>query len=106
MSEVTFEAATGRRWKRYPEYRPSGLEWLPQLPIHWPVKRLKYVGSFCGGGTPAKDNLDYWNGDIPWVSPKDMKARRVSDSEDHITPSGLENSSTRMVPPDSVLIVA
>ncbi len=106
MSTTTLDTQTVRRWTRYPEYRPSEASWLPTLPTHWQTKRLKYLGLFAGGGTPAKENPDYWNGDIPWVSPKDIKGSRVLDSEDHITASGLENSSTRLIPIDSVLIVA
>jgi hypothetical protein len=105
VSTASLDPTTVRRWKRYPEYRAGDSAWLPALPPHWGLKRLKYLGRFVGGGTPAKENLDYWNGDIPWVSPKDMKGPRVSDSEDHITQAGLEGSSTRLVPARSVLIV-
>ena len=42
------------------------------------------------GGTPSKSCQDYWNGDIPWVSPKDMKSFEIYDSQDHITRKALE----------------
>jgi type I restriction enzyme S subunit len=45
------------------------------------------------------------NGTIPWVSPKDMKRPIIDDTEDHITLEAIENSSTQLVPPGSVLIV-
>ncbi len=83
----------------------SGVEWLGEIPAHWEVKRLKFIATFFGGGTPSKDNLDYWSGDIPWVSPKDMKRDLIYDTEDHITKTAIVNSSTRLVQPEAVLIV-
>ena len=67
---------------RYPEYKDSGIEWLGEVPAHWTPEKIKYVASFSGGGTPSRDNLAYWNGDIPWVSPKDMKAEQISGTEE------------------------
>jgi len=85
--------------------KDSGVEWLGEIPEHWEVKRLKFIATFFGGGTPSKDNLDYWSGDIPWVSPKDMKRDLIYDTEDHITKTAIVNSSTRLVQPEAVLIV-
>jgi type I restriction enzyme S subunit len=39
--------------------KDSGVEWLGEIPAHWQVKRLKFLVSFYGGGTPSKDNLSY-----------------------------------------------
>jgi type I restriction enzyme S subunit len=90
---------------RYDAYKDSGVEWLGEIPEHWKVVRLKFRSVFKGGGTPSKDNRDYWSGDIPWVSPKDMKVGEVTDTEDHITPTAVKESSTSLVAPGSVLIV-
>ena len=50
------------------------------------IIRLRNVGIWSGGGTPSKANPEYWdNGDIPWVSPKDMKTFELHDSQDKIT---------------------
>ncbi len=47
MTEVTdrFEEARPRRFRPYPEYRESGVEWLGEIPAHWDVKRLKTTAS-------------------------------------------------------------
>jgi len=74
-------------------------------PKHWSKVRLKYACRIFGGGTPAKDRLEYWGGDIPWVSPKDMGTFRLCDSEDHITSEAVSSSATQVVPPGSVLVV-
>ncbi len=93
------------QWRAYPAYKNSGVEWVGEIPEHWEVRRLKFIASFFGGGTPSKENIEYWSGNIPWVSPKDMKAATVCDAEDHITEEAVYNSATRIVPPGSVLIV-
>jgi type I restriction enzyme, S subunit len=93
------------KWKSYPAYKDSGVEWLGKIPEHWEVKRLKFVAKIFGGGTPSKENLDFWSGDIPWVSPKDMKAEIIYDAEDHITEYAIEHSATRLIQPGAVLIV-
>jgi len=93
------------RFRRYPAYKPSGVEWLGEIPAHWEVKRLKRLVQFQGGGTPAKDNLEYWRGDIPWVSPKDMKVPVVAETEDKITAEAVQESATKIIPAGAVLIV-
>src|SRR5258706_2320349 len=93
------------KWKSYPAYKYSGVGWAGEIPEHWTVKRLKFVAKFFGGGTPSKENLDFWSGDIPWVSPKDMKAEIIYDAEDHITEYALQHSATRLIQPGAVLIV-
>lgn len=65
-------------FKRYPEYKDSGVEWLGEVPGHWTVTPLKYVVRFRSGGTPSKDCHAYWEGSIPWASSKDMKSEALS----------------------------
>src|SRR5690606_20579823 len=84
----------------YPAYRSSDRDWLGNIPVHWPLTPLKHLCSFSGGGTPSKENSKYWiGGDIPWVSPKDMKAARISDSFDHVTAQAVAESSTAFIQP-------
>jgi type I restriction enzyme S subunit len=86
--------------------RDSGVEWLGEVPEHWRMEPLKYLCSFSGGGTPSKDNLSYWTGgDIPWVSPKDMKSFWVSDTQDKLTKKAVEESSTNFVEAGAILMV-
>jgi type I restriction enzyme S subunit len=76
------------------------------LPNSWKRTPLKELGEWCGGGTPSKAKPRYWeNGIIPWVSPKDMKKERITDSEDRITEIAVSESTTNLVPAGSVLIV-
>lgn len=59
-----------------------------------------------GGGTPSKAHKEYYeNGDIPWVSSKDMKTDVLTDSQIKINQLGIENSTARLVPVNSVIMV-
>lgn len=85
--------------------KESGVAWLGEIPAHWEAKRLKFVVSTFGGGTPNTGKPEYWNGEIPWVSPKDMKCDFIEATEDYLTEMGVAESATKIVPVDSVLIV-
>lgn len=85
--------------------KDSGIPWLGEVPEHWDVKKLKYIARMVGGSTPFKDNLEFWNGDIPWVSPKDMKADFIHTSKDYITHLGVIDNNLELVPENSTLIV-
>lgn len=85
--------------------KDSGVEWLGQIPAHWEVKPLKYFVTFRSGGTPSKDNLDFWNGDVPWASAKDLKTDVLNDTIDHLTEAALEQGAAARIPAGSVLVL-
>lgn len=77
-----------------------------ELPKGWIIKKLNEIGTWKGGGTPSKSKIEFWeNGDILWVSPKDMKSQKIYDTIDKITNDAIENSSTKLIPKDSILFV-
>lgn len=61
-----------------------------------------------GGGTPKTSVAEYWDGDIPWLSVKDFNNdyRHVYMTEKHITEAGLNNSSTKLLQKDDIIISA
>ena len=75
------------------------------FPQNWRSYKLKELGKITGGGTPSMNNSNYWNGDIVWISPKDFIKRELNDSELKITKMALENSSAKLIPQNSILIV-
>src|SRR5690606_34903064 len=68
--------------------------------------RIKDIGKVVSGSTP-KTNIDrYWEGDIIWVTPKDLSSltgQYLSDSTQKITKSGYDSCSTTLLPENSVL---
>lgn len=79
--------------------------WLSAIPRTWAVQRIKHVVRFAGGGTPSKAVDDYWGGDIPWVSPKDMKTFRITESQDNITEAAVASSACSLIPVGATLMV-
>lgn len=75
------------------------------LPARWLYVPLAELGEWRGGGTPSSSRADFWTGRIPWVSPKDMKVLLVGDAQDHISEAAVKESSVRLVPPGSLLMV-
>lgn len=66
----------------------------------------KVCKEIFGGGTPSKSHPEYYeNGNIPWVSSKDMKSDVIADSQIYINQIGIDNSTARMVPVNSVIMV-
>jgi len=74
----------------------------------WKECKLGDVVELVGGGTPKTTVLDYWNGDIPWLSVVDFNTgnKYVYNTEKTITKKGLENSSTKMLNEGDIIISA
>ena len=74
----------------------------------WAEYKLIELMDLIGGGTPKTSNPDYWNGDIPWISVKDFNGERrfVGKTEKSITQAGLENSSTKILNKNDIIISA
>lgn len=66
---------------------------------------LKSLCQIRHGGTPSKANAAYWEGTIPWISPKDMKSSILTDARDHISPQAVQSSAACVVPEKSILVV-
>ena len=94
--------------KPYQKYKPSGIQWLGDVPQHWEVCRLKdCVSQFISGGTPSTDNPSYWSDDssgTPWVAIGDMtRSYHVQDTVKRITPSGLNSKKLTIIPTGTLL---
>lgn len=76
-----------------------------KLSENWVWVNSGQILDFIGGGTPSKSNKDYWNGNIPWATVKDIKERCLSTTIDTITVEGLKNSSASMASPNELLLI-
>jgi type I restriction enzyme S subunit len=71
----------------------------------FPARPLGKCGKVMGGGTPSKERADFWDGDIPWIAPKEMKSFRIATSSMPITEAAIAESPAKLIPAHSVLFV-
>ena len=72
----------------------------------WTSTTIGALGVVVGGATPSTKHEEYWGGDIPWLSPKDLTSYRyryISYGERSITDEGLRSCSTRLLPAGTVV---
>lgn len=82
---------------------------LGEIPEGWTIKPLSQLINITGGGTPKRSEPNYWNGDIPWFSVKDVPAAGnvfVIDTDEKITEEGLKKSSTKLLKKGTTIITA
>jgi len=73
------------------------------IPEDWEIKNVIDFGSIVTGSTPSTKVKDYWNGNIPWITPTDITSKKdIYDSERKITTKGL--SVIRKLPANSLLV--
>lgn len=93
-------------------YKSSGGEMVfnsdldKRIPLFWKKKKIRdYCLDMKSGGTPQRDNEEYWaTKDIPWLKTSEVANCVIVKSEEYISYSGLKNSSAKLLPINSVLI--
>ena len=71
----------------------------------WPMVAIGEHFTIRGGGTPSKGKAEFWEGEVPWISPKDMKEDFLTDTEDHISELAITSSTTKLIPAGSITCV-
>lgn len=72
----------------------------------WKEVEIQEIGTVVGGSTPSTKKFDFYDGNISWITPKDLSLlteRFISHGERNITELGLKNSSAQLIPKHSVL---
>lgn len=72
----------------------------------WEEKRLGEITDIIGGGTPSTLNESFWNGTINWFTPSEIKSKYVNNSLRKITEQGLEGSSAKLLPINTILFTS
>lgn len=85
--------------------KPSGVEWLGEVPEHWEVRR---VSSFCrvgNGSTPLRGQLAYWASQgFPWLNSASVNNTVIDSSTQFVTKRALKECHLPVVQPGSVLV--
>lgn len=89
---------------RFPGYENTKI--VDGLPEGWKKKQIKDICNLItSGGTPSRNNKDFWNnGNIKWVKTKELNDTWIIDTEEYITEAGLNNSSAKLFPSNTILM--
>ncbi|MDX3934759.1 restriction endonuclease subunit S [Stenotrophomonas sp.] len=90
-------------FRAYPEYKPSGFDWLPEVPAHWVDRKIARDIPFVVGWTPPSGKDEYYDGDLPWVTIADMTQMSVEDTKSKISHLAVQDKGAKVVPAGSML---
>lgn len=94
------------KYKPYSTYKPSGVEWLGDVPEHWRTWKVSHAfGQIGSGTTPDTKKLYFYGGDIPWVTTSELRENVITDTSEKLTEDALrEHSALSLYPPGTLLI--
>ncbi len=82
----------------YPRTKPSGVEWLGDVPEHWSSISLRRISTRYSGGTPDRSNDSFWeDGTIPWINSGAVNQSLITEPSAFITDDAYRNSSAKWV---------
>ncbi|MEB2411106.1 restriction endonuclease subunit S, partial [Enterobacter asburiae] len=91
------------KYKAYPEYKDSGVEWLGRIPEQWTVSKVKYLAPFQVGWTPPTKNDENFIGNNLWVTISDLRDKFISASAKFISNKAVKEASMNITPKGSLL---
>ena len=87
------------------QMKPSGIDWIGDIPNSWKVKPIAYMTKSRSGGTPDRNNLLYWeNGTIPWMSSGEVNKVNIYDTDEKITTLAVHHSSAKIISKNAVMV--
>lgn len=76
-----------------------------EIPQRWTAAKIKDVAQTYSGGTPTSTNSEYYDGgNIPWINSGELNNPIITSTTNYITEEGLNNSSAKLYPQDTVLV--
>jgi type I restriction enzyme S subunit len=93
--------------RKYQSYKPSGVEWIGEIPVSWNTTKLKYfLDEIITGGTPDTSNEEYWidNG-INWISISDITSSPdgILETKKTISEEGRKSKNLKVLEPNSLI---
>lgn len=82
----------------------TGKKRLPGFKEKWKTATVGQVCMTFSGGTPERKNKEYYKGNIPWIKSGELNLNEIYKTEESITEDALENSSAKIVQPETVLL--
>ncbi len=101
------EAARAAGLDPSPRLKPSGVEWLGDVPEHWevlkPAMGFAQVGS---GTTPRSDSDDYYDGETPWVTTSELREETIRETTKSVSAMALREHPALRLYPEGALVIA
>lgn len=92
---------TMKKTKKKPGYKKTKISYIPE---GWKLTQLGKVVKTFSGGTPSRNNPEFFNGKIPWIKSGELNKRIIYETEERISEKGLINSSAKWVKKDTLLL--
>lgn len=91
--------------KRYNKYVVTGVQWIPEIPQHWSLGKVKYFYKMTTGFTPATKNSNYYDAEkgYDWVTIGDLKGRVIYNSTNKISSLAINDYSPTPTPKGSLM---
>ena len=109
--QVVISHAVTKGLNPHAPMKPSGIEWLGEVPEHWTVIPIRLVAKLESGHTPSRSHPEYWEDcTVPWFTLADVwqireaKAEYIYETKEKVSEVGLANSSARLLPRDTVIL--
>lgn len=87
--------------------KPSGVEWLGDVPEHWETWKLAHGFDLVSSGTtPPSDELEWYDGTIPWITTSELRENLISSTEKCVTKEAVSRFSALKIFPKGSLAIA
>jgi type I restriction enzyme, S subunit len=105
QKQVIIQQAVTRGLDPNVRLKPSGVEWLGDMPEHWEMRKLSHLAQILNGTTPSRMQMKYWReGTIPWLSSGKVNDYIVRTPSELVTELALKECSLSLIPRGSVII--
>ena len=93
--------------KPYKSYKPSGVEWLGEVPEHWVTHKMsRGFGKIGSGTTPKSDSSDYYDGEIPWATTSELRETLILETKQKVTREAIFDYPTLKIYPVNTILFA
>lgn len=95
------------KYKAYPEYKDSGVEWLGEIPESWSMWKLSHAFENIGSGTtPTSNNESWFQGEIPWVTTGELRESIIYNTFKNVSKTTIQAFSALKIHPAGSVVIA
>ncbi len=98
-----FTRSAASKWKSYPKYKDSGVEWLGKVPEDWEKTKIKFIAKFQTGWTPPTGKSELFKGDNLWANISDLGPKLITDTAKRISDDAVQKVNLSVSPKGSLL---